>query len=69
MLSGGRIRNAIESTWVPKGKPEDKGRRLDHIFAAAELEVVSCDHIHEWRRGEPPLSDHSAIEAVFSLET
>lgn len=59
--------DAFESTWVPKGKPEDMGRCLDHIFASAELDVVACEHLHAWRRGEPPLSDHWAVEAVVGM--
>jgi exonuclease III len=59
--------DTFEVTWVPKGLPEDTGRRLDHVFASRELDVVSCKHIHRWRRGEPRLSDHSAVLAVFDV--
>ena len=57
--------DAMEGTWVPRGLPEERGRRLDHVFASTELEPVSCRHIHEWRHDG--LSDHSAIEAVFTV--
>lgn len=39
------------------------GWRLDHIFASAELEVISCLDHHAWR--DEGLSDHSALEADF----
>jgi endonuclease/exonuclease/phosphatase family metal-dependent hydrolase len=57
--------DVTEATWVPRGRSEEGGRRLDHIFATSDLAVRSCRHIHEWRR--QGLSDHSAIEAVFRL--
>jgi endonuclease/exonuclease/phosphatase family metal-dependent hydrolase len=59
--------DAIEPTWVPKGLAEDRGRRLDHVFASAELDLVSCEYFHRWRRDDRPLSDHSAIHAGFRL--
>jgi endonuclease/exonuclease/phosphatase family metal-dependent hydrolase len=56
---------AVEATWVPRGRDEGRGRRLDHIFASTAFEIVSCSHLHEWRRAG--LSDHSAIEATLRL--
>lgn len=41
------------------------GWRLDHIFASAELEPVSCVYHHAWR--DAGLSDHSALEAEFQV--
>jgi exonuclease III len=44
----------------------DGGWRLDHIFASSQLRVAGCRYHHDWRdRG---LSDHSALEADFTLE-
>jgi exonuclease III len=40
------------------------GFRLDHVLASASLATSYCDYQHGWR--ELGLSDHSAIEAVFS---
>ena len=39
------------------------GWRLDHIFASAELQAISCLYHHAWR--DEGLSDHSALEADF----
>jgi exonuclease III len=40
------------------------GWRIDHIFASAELQAISCLYHHAWR--EEGLSDHSALEADFA---
>ena len=40
------------------------GRRFDHIFASHSLGPTECDYIQGWRLDR--LSDHSAIEAVFT---
>jgi len=40
------------------------GYRLDHLFAARSLNVVSCRYLHDLR--ERRLSDHSPLEAVFA---
>lgn len=40
------------------------GWRLDHIFASASLQPVSCLYHHAWR--DDGLSDHSALEADFA---
>ena len=40
------------------------GRRFDHIFASHSLRPNGCDYIQGWRLDG--LSDHSAIEAVFT---
>ena len=40
------------------------GRRFDHIFASPSLRPNECDYIQRWRLDG--LSDHSAIEAVFT---
>ena len=37
------------------------GYRLDHMLVTAEVEIDSCDYMHEWR--EAGLSDHSALVA------
>ncbi len=55
----------VEATWVKGRLPDERGRRLDHVFASEELAVVECNHVHSWRRQK--LSDHSAIEVVFRL--
>ena len=40
------------------------GWRIDHIFASAELQAISCLYHHTWR--DTGLSDHSALEADFA---
>ena len=40
------------------------GWRIDHIFASADLEPISCSYHHAWR--DDGLSDHSALEADFA---
>jgi endonuclease/exonuclease/phosphatase family metal-dependent hydrolase len=40
------------------------GWRIDHIFASAELQAISCLYHHTWR--DDGLSDHSALEADFA---
>jgi len=40
------------------------GWRIDHIFASAELQAISCLYHHAWR--DDGLSDHSALEADFA---
>lgn len=40
------------------------GWRIDHIFASAELQAISCLYHHAWR--DTGLSDHSALEADFA---
>lgn len=49
-----------EVTWVPRNLPEERGRRLDHVFASALLEPTYVKHHHDWRHED--LSDHSALE-------
>jgi exonuclease III len=39
------------------------GWRLDHLFVSPDIEPVSVDYRHDWRRAG--LSDHSALEAVL----
>jgi len=51
-------------SWVLHTRARRKyAHRLDHILAAAALNPVYCDYVHEWR--EVGLSDHSAMEAIF----
>lgn len=57
--------DSMEVTWVARGVHEERGRRLDHVFASRELEPIACRHMHGWRF--EGLSDHSAIEAVFAV--
>jgi exodeoxyribonuclease III len=46
--------------------PENKGGwRLDHVFVSAELELATSGYHHDWRIAG--LSDHSALEADFSV--
>jgi endonuclease/exonuclease/phosphatase family metal-dependent hydrolase len=40
------------------------GWRIDHIFASADLQAISCQYHHTWR--DDGLSDHSALEADFA---
>lgn len=40
------------------------GWRIDHVFASAELQAISCLYHHAWR--DEGLSDHSALEADFA---
>jgi exonuclease III len=52
-------------SWVFHTRARRKaGFRLDHVIASASLATTYCDYEHGWR--EAGLSDHSAIEAVFS---
>jgi endonuclease/exonuclease/phosphatase family metal-dependent hydrolase len=43
----------------------DGGWRLDHVFASANLRLLTCRYHHEWR--EQGLSDHSALETEFEF--
>jgi exonuclease III len=43
------------------------GRRFDHVFASTSLKPTACIYIHAFR--EAGLSDHSAIEVTFSLNS
>jgi exonuclease III len=46
--------------------PQDKGGwRLDHVFVSAEIELEASGYHHDWRVAG--LSDHSALEADFSV--
>jgi exonuclease III len=52
-------------SWVFHTRARRKaGFRLDHVIASASLAASFCDYQHGWR--EAGLSDHAAIEAVFS---
>ena len=42
------------------------GYRLDHIFASLTLQPTGCRYLHQLR--DAGLSDHSPIEAVFSVD-
>ena len=53
-----------EFSWVLERKGKSFRRRFDHVFASRSLCPQSCDYIHAWR--DQGMSDHSAIEAVFS---
>jgi len=57
-----------EFSWLfrRKGKKIAR-RRFDHIFAAKTLNPVTCSYIHSFR--EELLSDHSAIEATFKIQS
>ena len=39
------------------------GWRLDHLFVSPDIEPLSVEYRHDWRRAG--LSDHSALEAVL----
>jgi exonuclease III len=54
-----------DCSWVARNRGREFGFRLDHIFASASLQPVACSYLHEWRTGN--LSDHAAVEAVFSI--
>ena len=57
--------DAEDYSWVLKRKGKVVSqRRFDHVFLSGDLGASSCQYLHEFRLGE--LSDHSAIEVVFS---
>jgi endonuclease/exonuclease/phosphatase family metal-dependent hydrolase len=56
-------------SWCPYRKDPHRqarlmGRRFDHCFASGSLNPVSCMYLHGFR--ESGLSDHAALEVVFS---
>jgi exonuclease III len=56
-------------SWYPYRKDPHRqaqmmGRRFDHGFASASLYPVSCSYLQMFR--ESGLSDHAALEVVFS---
>ena len=52
-------------SWVFHTRARRKAaHRLDHVIASPSLNPIACDYVHGWR--EAGLSDHSAMEAVFS---
>lgn len=54
-------------SWVMHTRSRRRAaHRLDHVLASADMYVVACDYLHDWR--EAGLSDHSAIEADFDLD-
>ena len=53
-----------EHSWVARNRGRSFGFRLDHILASQSLRPQECLYLHRLR--EIGLSDHSAIEAVFS---
>jgi exonuclease III len=52
-------------SWVLRRRDREVRRRFDHLFASAELRVVQCRYLHEWR--DAGLSDHAAIEADVAV--
>jgi exonuclease III len=36
-------------SWVLRRRDREVRRRFDHLFASAELRVVQCRYLHEWR--------------------
>jgi len=57
--------DAEDYSWLVyrKGKVVSR-RRFDHVFASPGMQGVSCGYLHGFR--EEGLSDHSAVEAIFS---
>ncbi len=54
-------------SWYPiRKKTKAPGRRFDHIFASDSLNAVGCRYLADARMNG--LSDHSPIEADFSLD-
>jgi exodeoxyribonuclease III len=53
-----------EHSWVARNRGREFGFRLDHMLASQSLRPEECRYLHPLR--EHGLSDHSAIEAVFS---
>ncbi len=62
-----------EISWLHA--PSQRGFRLDHLFASRALNPVACAYLHDFRTADAAayggmtwsrLSDHAAIEAVFS---
>jgi exonuclease III len=53
-----------EYSWVARNRGRSFGFRLDHVLASRSLQPRECLYLHQLR--ESGLSDHSAIEAVFS---
>lgn len=64
LLSGYEVQDYSWILWR-KGKVSAR-RRFDHIFASRALHPLKCDYLHSFR--ESGVSDHSAIEALFSPE-
>ncbi|MDP7502813.1 MAG: endonuclease/exonuclease/phosphatase family protein [Nitrospinota bacterium] len=57
---------ARDFSWYPiRKKTKAPGRRFDHIFASDSLNAVRCRYLEAARVNR--LSDHSPIEADFSL--
>jgi len=50
-------------SWLARGS-RPQGRRFDHMFASASLDLLGCEYLHAPRLAG--LSDHSALEATFS---
>ena len=54
-----------DHSWVFQAKGLRVGFRLDHIMASAEIKILNCHYLHQWR--EAKLSDHSAMELDFEF--
>lgn len=53
-----------EGSWGIRRSGNGPARRFDHAFASESLGARDCEYIHGWR--EQNLSDHSALEVLFS---
>ena len=47
-------------SWLVRRSGREVLRRFDHLFVSAELRVIKCRYVHEWRAAG--LSDHAAQE-------
>ncbi len=54
-----------DHSWIFQAKGLRVGFRLDHIMASAEIRILNCQYLHQWR--EVRLSDHSAMELDFEF--
>ena len=53
------------ASWVARRGDSTIRRRFDHVFASQDLRPIACQYLHDLR--ERGLSDHSPIEADFSI--
>lgn len=58
---------ANDFSWYWRGGGRSIGRRFDLVFAVRSLHATSCRYVHSFR--EDRLSDHSAIEVIFTPQS
>ncbi|MFF1608817.1 endonuclease/exonuclease/phosphatase family protein [Amycolatopsis sp. NPDC058278] len=57
---------AVEHSWARRA---DLGYRYDHAHASTSLltHLTSCSYVHDTRRGDPALTDHSGLAVALTL--